>query len=226
VASSLQSLPSRVSPSVSFASGPWSFPSSRTRQNLTRNPRSYSSDFGRPPARVDRAIRWVILRFLAPTSSLASSEALWPVWLDYRVVSRADSSPPTSCSTCAHGPADFDHPRRRPAHHRDPQDLPYILDHLTGAASPLVSPSAPFFLRGHCSIREGPRVWFPETLGGFLQSRRLMWIVHRGPVCNSFKIVRQGPSAKLFSLYLFLINLFKFSRELRKFISCVIFNQI
>jgi hypothetical protein len=216
VASSLQSLPT---------SGPWSFPSPRTRQNLTGNPRSSSSDFGRPPARVDQAIRWIILRFLAPTSSLASSEALWPVWLHYCAVSRPDSSPPTSSSAYARGPTDSDHPRRRPAHRRDPQDLPYALDHLTRAASPPVSPSAPFFLHDHCSIREGPRVRFPETQGGFLQSRRLMWIVHRGPICNSFKIFRQGPSAKLFSLYLFLINIFKFSRELRKFVSWVIFNQ-
>jgi hypothetical protein len=44
-------------PSVSFASGPWSFPISRTRQNLTGDPRSSSPDFGRPPARVDSAIR-------------------------------------------------------------------------------------------------------------------------------------------------------------------------
>jgi hypothetical protein len=44
-------------PSVSFASGPWSFLSSRTRQHLTGDPRSSSPDFGRPPARVDRAIQ-------------------------------------------------------------------------------------------------------------------------------------------------------------------------
>jgi hypothetical protein len=89
-----------------------------------------------------------------------------------------------------------DNPRRRPAHRRDPQDLSYTLDHLTGAVSPPVSPFAPFFLSDHCSIRKGPRVRFPETLGGFLQSRRLMWIVHRGPVCNSLKNFRQGPQRK------------------------------
>jgi hypothetical protein len=57
VASPLRSLPSRASRSVSFANSRWSFPSSRTRQNFTGKPRSSSPDFGRPPARVDRAIR-------------------------------------------------------------------------------------------------------------------------------------------------------------------------
>jgi hypothetical protein len=56
-ASSLQPRPSCACPSVSFASGPWSFPSSRTQQNLTGDPRSSSPDFGRPQPHVDRAIR-------------------------------------------------------------------------------------------------------------------------------------------------------------------------
>jgi hypothetical protein len=140
-------------------------------------------------------------------------------------VSRPDSSLTTSISACARGPADSDHPWRRPAHRRDPRDLPYILDHLIGAASPPVSLSASFFLRGHCSIREGPRVRFLETLGGFLQSRRLKWIVPRGPVCNSLEIFRQGPSAKLLFFKPFLIDLLLFSRGLRKFITWEIFNQ-
>jgi hypothetical protein len=46
-----------LAPSVSFTSGSWSFPSSRTRQNLTGDPRSSPPDFSRLPARVDRAIR-------------------------------------------------------------------------------------------------------------------------------------------------------------------------
>jgi hypothetical protein len=170
VASPLQSLPSRTCPLVSFAGGPWSFPSARTRQNFTGDPRSSSPDFGRPPARVDRAIQWVILQFLAHTPSLIFGEAHWPIWLTNRALVRPDSSPPTSSPACARGPADSNHPRLRPAHRRDPQDLPYTLDHFTGAVSPLVSPSAPFFLRGHCSVREGPRVRFPETLGGFPDS--------------------------------------------------------
>jgi hypothetical protein len=108
-----------------------------------------SPDFGRPPARIDRAIRWVILRFLAHTPCLISGEARWPIWLTNRALVRPDSSPPTSSPACARGSADSDHPRRRPAHRRDPQDLPYTLDHLTRAVSPLVSPSAPFFLHDH-----------------------------------------------------------------------------
>jgi hypothetical protein len=80
--------------------------------------------------------------------SLAPSEALWHIQLTYCAVSRLDSSPPTIISACAWGPADSDHPRRWPAHRRDPQDLPYILDHLTGAASLLISPSALFSVTG------------------------------------------------------------------------------
>jgi hypothetical protein len=57
VASSLQSCPSSAIASVSFAIGPWSFPSPRTRQNFTGSPRSPSPDFDRPPPRVDRALR-------------------------------------------------------------------------------------------------------------------------------------------------------------------------
>jgi hypothetical protein len=70
--------------------------------------------------RVGREIRWAIFQFLAPLSFLTSGEALWLVHLDNRVVSRPDSSPPTSISACARGPADSDHPRWRPAHRRDP----------------------------------------------------------------------------------------------------------
>jgi hypothetical protein len=71
-ASLLQPRPSCVGLSVSFASGPWSFPSSRTQQNFTGDPRSPLPDLGRPRPRVDRAIRWAILQFLACTSSLTS----------------------------------------------------------------------------------------------------------------------------------------------------------
>jgi hypothetical protein len=138
----LRSLPSRASRSVSFANSLWSFPRSRTRQNFTGKPRSSSPDFGRPPARVDRAIRWVVLQFLAHTPSLIPSEALWPIWLINCALDRLDSSPATSSPARARGPVDSDHPRQRPAHRRDHQDLPYTLDHLTGAVSPPVSSSA------------------------------------------------------------------------------------
>jgi hypothetical protein len=120
VASPLRSLPSRASRSVSFANSLWSFPSSWTRQNFTGEPRSSSPDFGRPPTRVDRAIRWVVLQFLAHTPSLIPGEALWPIWLINCALDRSDSSPTTSSPACARGSADSDHPRRRPAHRRDP----------------------------------------------------------------------------------------------------------
>jgi hypothetical protein len=141
VASPPQSLPSRACPSVSSAGSSWSFPSSQTRQNFTGESRSSSPDFGRPPARVDRAIRWVVLQFLTHTPSLIPGEALWPIWLINCALVRPDSSPPTSSPTCTHGSTDSDHSRRRPAHRRDPQDLPYTLEHLTGAVSPPVRPS-------------------------------------------------------------------------------------
>jgi hypothetical protein len=62
--------------------------------------------------------------------------------VDYLAVVRSEPSPPMNSPACARGPADSDHPRRRPAHRRDRRDLPYILDHLAGAISPPVSPSA------------------------------------------------------------------------------------
>jgi hypothetical protein len=110
-ASSLQPRPSRACHSVSFTNGPWGFPSSQTRQNLTGDPGSPSPDFGRPWPRVDRAIRWAILKFLAHTSSLISGEAPWPIKLMYRAVVRPDSSSPTSSPACARGPTYSDHHR-------------------------------------------------------------------------------------------------------------------
>jgi hypothetical protein len=158
VASPLRSLPSRASRSVSFAKSLWSFPSSRTRQNFTREPRSSSPDFSCPSKRVDRAIRWAVLQFLAHTPSLIPGEALWPIGLVNCALDRPDSSPPTSSPACARGPTDSDHPRRWLAHRRDPQDLPYTLGHLTGAVSPPVSPSA-------LSSAEGT-VWFGGRTSG------------------------------------------------------------
>jgi hypothetical protein len=153
VASPPRSLPSHASRSVRFTNSSWSFPSSRTWQNFTGEPRSSSPDFGRPPARVDWA-------------------------------TRPDSSPPTSSPACARGPADSDHPRRRPAHRRDPQDLPYTLGHLTGAVSPPVSPSSLSSAAGLFNLGEGPRVRFRGTPGGFLNCQWLIWIVIQGLVCK------------------------------------------
>jgi hypothetical protein len=137
--------PASPQPLDRFPVKPWSFSKLEPRHCLIGEAVSPSPDFGLPSPRVDRANQWVFFQFLAPTSYLASREALWPVQLIYRAVSRPDSSPPTSISARARGPADSDHPRRRPAHHRDPRDLPYVLGHLTGASSPPISPSATFF---------------------------------------------------------------------------------
>jgi hypothetical protein len=184
VASPPWSLPSRASHSVSFAKRLWSFPSSRTRQNFTGKPRSSSPDFGRLSARVDRAIRWVVLQFLAHTPSLIPGEALWPIWLINCALDRADSSSPTSSAACAREPADSDHPRWQPAHRRDPQDLPYTLDHLTRVVSPPVSPSTLFSIAGTVKLGEGPQVRFSGTPGGFLNYQRHIWILIQGLVCK------------------------------------------
>jgi hypothetical protein len=141
-ASPLQSPPSRASASASSTSGPWSSPSPQTMPDFIGGRRSTSPDFGLSPPRVDRANRWVSDQFPAPISSLASREPLWPTQLIYLAVTRPDSSPPTSIPACARGPTDFGHLRRRPTHRCDPRDLPYVLDHFTGAISPPVSPSA------------------------------------------------------------------------------------
>jgi hypothetical protein len=159
-------------------------PNSRTWQNFTGKPRSSSPYFGRPPAHVDRAILWVVLQFLAHTPSLIPGEALWPIWLINYALDRPDSSPLTSSPACARELVDSDHPRRRPAHRRDPQDLPYTLDHLTRAVSPPVSPSAPFSIAGTVKLGEGPRVRFSGTPGGFLNYQRHIWIVIQGLVCK------------------------------------------
>jgi hypothetical protein len=68
---------------------------------------------------------------------------------------------------CARGPAYSDHPRRRSAHRHDRHDLPYALDHLTGAISPPVSPSALSSAAGTVELEEGPRVRFSKTQGFF-----------------------------------------------------------
>jgi hypothetical protein len=49
----------------------------------------------RPLPRVDRAIWWAILQFLTPMSSLTSSEAHWPVQLNFTALDRPESSTPS-----------------------------------------------------------------------------------------------------------------------------------
>jgi hypothetical protein len=143
----------------SFPKTLWSFSKLEPRHCLTGEAELPSSDFGHPPPRVNQAIWWAIFQFIAPMSSLTSGEALWPVQLNYTALDRPESSSPTSSPACARGPTYSDHRRRRSAHRRDRQDLPYTLDHFIGAISPPVSPSALFFRRGYCSIRGSITGW-------------------------------------------------------------------
>jgi hypothetical protein len=133
-----------------------------------------SSDCFCSPTNVDRVSLCAILKFLPQTVSTSPGRASRANPLDYRAVSRPDSSPPTSSPACARRPAYSDHRRRRSAHRRDRQDLPYTLDHFTRAISPPVSPSALSSTTVTVSLGEGPRVRFSRTLGGFLHSHRLM----------------------------------------------------
>jgi hypothetical protein len=209
-------LPSCASHSVSFASGPWGFPSARTRQNFIGDPRSSSPDFGRPRPRVDRAIRWAILKFLARIPSLISGKDLWPVQSDYGAVSRPDSSPSTSSPACARGPTYSDLHRRRSVPRRDRQRPSDLTRPLTGATSPPVSPPPFSSAAVTVPLGEGSWVRFRKTLGGFLQSHRLRWIVNRGPVCNTLKTFRQGPQCKTpFPLSISIYSFFNSAENLR-----------
>jgi hypothetical protein len=116
---------------------------------LTGDARSRSPDFTRPPANVDRAPRWVILRFLARVDSLAPREAPRALGLTYIVVDRPEhspptSSPPTSSPACTRGPADSGHHCRRAVPRRDRKDLPKPTPPFTGPPSPPVSRAALF----------------------------------------------------------------------------------
>jgi hypothetical protein len=181
-ASSLQPPPVCTSSSVSSARDPWSSPNPRTWQSLTGDPESPSPDFFRSPANVDRVSLCSILKFLSYTASTSPGRASRANQLDYPTVGRPKYSLSTSSPACARGPAYSDHPRRRSTHQLDHQDLPYTLGHFTGAIPPPVSPSALSSVAATVSLGEGPWDWFSRTLGSFLRSQRLMWIVTQGPV--------------------------------------------
>jgi hypothetical protein len=107
---------------------------------LTGDAGSRSPDFTRPPANVDRAPRWVILRFLAWVDSLAPRA----LGLTYITVDRPEHTPPTSSPACARGLADFGHHRRQAVPRRDRKDLPKPTPPFAGPPSPLVSHAALF----------------------------------------------------------------------------------
>jgi hypothetical protein len=152
-----------LEPLDSFPVEPWSFSKQEPRPCLTGAAGSPSPDFGHLPPHVDRATRYTIVQLLAPTTSLTSRESLQLTGLSYSAVVRLGSSPPTSFPICARGPTNSDHPRRRPAHRRDRRDLPYVVDHITGAISLPVSPAALFSTACTVPIGEGPRVRFRVT---------------------------------------------------------------
>jgi hypothetical protein len=138
----LQPISTRSRPSASFARDPWSSQSPQNWQSFTRDPESPLSDFFRSPANVDRVSLYAISQFFPCTTSMSPGQTSRANQLDYLVVIRPEPSPSTNSPAYTRGPADCGHPRRRTAHRRDHRDLPYIIDHLAGAISPLVSSSA------------------------------------------------------------------------------------
>jgi hypothetical protein len=120
---------------------------------LAGDARSRSPDFTRPPANVDRAPRWVILRFLARVDSLAPREAHCALGLTCIAVDRPEHTPPTSSPACARGLADSGHHRRWAAHRCDRKDLPKPTPPFVGPSSPPVSRAALFPFAG--TIQKG-----------------------------------------------------------------------
>jgi hypothetical protein len=118
---------------------------------------SRSPDFTRPPANIDRAPRWVILRFLARVDSLAPREAPRVLGLTYIAVDRPKHMPPTSSPACVRGPADSGHHRRRAILRRDRKDLPKPTPPFARPPSPPVSRTALFPFTGTVQKGEGPQ---------------------------------------------------------------------
>jgi hypothetical protein len=116
-----------------------------------------SPDFTRPPANINRAPRWVILRFLARVDSLAPCEAPRALGLTCIAVDRPEHTPTTSSPTCARGPADSGHHRRRAAPRCDRKDLVKPTPPFAGPPSPSVSRAALFPFAGTVQKGEGPR---------------------------------------------------------------------
>jgi hypothetical protein len=113
---------------------------------------STSPDFTRSPAYVDRAPRWVFLRFLARVVSLAPREARSALGLNSTAVSRPEHTPPTSLPACARGPTDSGHHRRRVVPRRDRKDFPELTHPFAEPPSPPCLLPRLLFKRG-----EGPQ---------------------------------------------------------------------
>jgi hypothetical protein len=124
---------------------------------LTGDAGSRSPEFTRPLMNVDRAPRWVILRFLARVDSLEPREAPRALGLTCIAVDRPEHTPSTSSPACARGPADSDHHCRRAAPRCDRGDLPKLTPPFAGPSSPPVSRTAFFLSRVLFKRGEGPR---------------------------------------------------------------------
>jgi hypothetical protein len=114
---------------------------------------SRSPDFIRPPANVDRAPRWVILRFLTRVDSLAPHEVPRTLGLTYITVDRPEHTPPTSSLAYAHGLTDSGHHRRQAAPRHDRKNFLEPTPPFAGPPSPPVSRAALFPFAG--TIQKG-----------------------------------------------------------------------
>jgi hypothetical protein len=74
-------------------------------------------------------------------------------------------------AACARGLGSSDHLRHRPAHRRDPCDLPDATEHPAGALLPSVSLAAVIFTTGTVSASQGSWVRFRLSPGGFVQGQ-------------------------------------------------------
>jgi hypothetical protein len=128
---------------------------------------SRSPDFTRPPTNVDRAPRWVILRFLARLDSLTPREASRALGLTCIAVVRPEHTPSTSSPACARGPADSGHHRRQTVPRCDRKDLPKPSPPFAGPPSPPVSRAALFPFAGTVQRAAGTSRKKEQKSGGF-----------------------------------------------------------
>jgi hypothetical protein len=141
---------------------------------------SRSPDFTRPLASVDRAPRWVFLRFLARVDPLAPREAPRALGLNYIAVDRPEHTPPMSSPACARGPANSGHHRCRAVPRRDRKDFPKPTPPFAGPPSPPVSRGALFTSAGTVQKGGGTSGKKEKKSEGFLNGQRLRWIVAQG----------------------------------------------
>jgi hypothetical protein len=155
-------------------------PELELRTPATGKAQSCSSEFGTPPAHVDRVSLCTIFRFTARIASTSPREAPRAIGLTRSAVVRPEHSPPTSSPACARGPTDSGHPRRRVVPRCDRQDLPEPTSPLAGPPSPPVSRATLFTPVGTIYIRGGTSGEKKKRPGGFVRCQRLKGIVAQG----------------------------------------------